>query len=92
MLNSTTVNYIELHGDGVKTGKKRFEKIVPSLTHPVWGLAVPWGVENLLEGSQNFTVHVLVKIIIIDCCAVMAVTACGITAVSCGPSDQEVFI
>ena len=26
---STTVNYIELHGDDAKTGEKRFEKIVP---------------------------------------------------------------
>ena len=26
---STTVNYIELHGDDAKTGEKRFEKTVP---------------------------------------------------------------
>ena len=26
---STTVNYIELHGDDVKTGDRRYEKIVP---------------------------------------------------------------
>jgi len=26
---STSVDYIELHGDDAKTGEKRFEKIVP---------------------------------------------------------------
>ena len=48
--------------------------------------------ENLLEGSQNVTAHVFGKIIIIYCCAVMAASACGSAAVSCGSADQEVFI